>query len=319
VTRGTIVVNLKVDGVTVLSTILNTTNPTSNRAVAPLGVFRHGADKNVSVEVVATGYTNAGSITSGLSVVGVLVNDALIQSQNQAYMPGHVDGMEMTFATVATVSIAAGTARDSANTGNIDVTGTLTANIANGGANGLDTGTEASNTWYALYVIADSTNTSAPAALLSVSFSLPIMPAGYDLFRRVGAVRNGSASDFLEFQQDGSSRDRWVHYFPADTNTILSGGSATGDSPISAASFVPPTSFEAMFYATFQNTAAADKISFSLLGAPVTREFRVGVITSSSYAFEFRHALFGAQLFRYRVTQGTNSLFINVTGYKDKL
>jgi hypothetical protein len=84
VTAGSVTVNLKVDGVTTLSTVLDTTNTVSNRAVAAIGVHTFGADKNVSVEVVGASYDNAGSVTSGITVVATLVNEALIQPPSAA-------------------------------------------------------------------------------------------------------------------------------------------------------------------------------------------------------------------------------------------
>jgi len=78
VTAGTVTVNLKVDGATTLSTVLDTTNATSNRAIAAVGDHSFLADKNVSVEIVASSYDNAGSITSGITVVATLINEAFL-------------------------------------------------------------------------------------------------------------------------------------------------------------------------------------------------------------------------------------------------
>jgi hypothetical protein len=77
VTAGTVVVNLKVDGVTTLSVTLDTTNTISQRVVVPIGTHPFGIDENVSAEVIATSYDNVGSITSGLTVVGTFVNQGL--------------------------------------------------------------------------------------------------------------------------------------------------------------------------------------------------------------------------------------------------
>ena len=77
----------------------------------------------------------------------------------------------------------------------------LTANIVNSGLNGLDTGSEASNTWYYIWVIYDGTTT---ASLLSISSTAPTLPSGYTHKGLVGVLRNDGSSNFLGFNQVGS-------------------------------------------------------------------------------------------------------------------
>lgn len=78
----------------------------------------------------------------------------------------------------------------------------LTTSITSSGANGLDTGSEASSTWYAIHVITNATG-SLVAGLLSVSASAPTLPTGYTKFRRVGWVRNNGSSNFVAFERIG--------------------------------------------------------------------------------------------------------------------
>jgi hypothetical protein len=119
----------------------------------------------------------------------------------------------------------------------------VTANIAATGANGRDTGTEAANTWYYLWVISDGTT---PAALLSLSSTAPTMPGGYGYKRLVGAIRNDGSSNFLRFNQMGE----WTYY--RAMKSVLSGGTATSWTSVSIATFVPPSATEASvrLYAT---------------------------------------------------------------------
>jgi hypothetical protein len=152
------------------------------------------------------------------------------------YPPGHLDGLKMDWVSVASASIAAGTCRDSTDSANIVVPSLLTATITTAGANGLDTGSEASSTWYALYVIDGPT--VAPASLLSASFTAPTLPGGYTVFRRIGAVYNDSGSNLLEFSQHGNGRDREIRY--EGTHFFLSAGNATTFTVV-AVTFIPPT------------------------------------------------------------------------------
>jgi len=63
----------------------------------------------------------------------------------------------------------------------------LTLNTAGSGANGLDTGTLAANTWYYKWVINNGTTT---AALASLSATAPTMPSGYTYKARHAHIRN---------------------------------------------------------------------------------------------------------------------------------
>lgn len=80
------------------------------------------------------------------------------------------------------------------------------ANITVSGAGGLDTGSEASNTWYYLYLIH---NGSLTKGLLSTSASAPSLPSGYDYFGLLGMVYNYGA-DFFRFIQNGARVEHQV-------------------------------------------------------------------------------------------------------------
>lgn len=74
----------------------------------------------------------------------------------------------------------------------------VTADMTVSGANGLDTGSEASGTWYNIWLIYNGTTV---AALLSTSATAPTLPSGYTYRALVGAVRNDGSSNFVRFWQ----------------------------------------------------------------------------------------------------------------------
>jgi len=116
----------------------------------------------------------------------------------------------------------------------INVASDITADITVSGANGLDTGSEAINTWYYLYLIKNVT-TSTVASLLSVSPTAPTLPAGYTKKRLIGAIRNDGAGDFLLFDQV----NLYVQY---DVGHLLYNALNNNWVPISASSYLPPLS-----------------------------------------------------------------------------
>jgi len=80
----------------------------------------------------------------------------------------------------------------------VNLSSDITVDITTSGANGLDTGSEAANTWYYIYLIWDGSNA---AGLLSTSYTSPTLPAGYTAKRLLGAVRNNGGSNFVWFRQ----------------------------------------------------------------------------------------------------------------------
>jgi hypothetical protein len=322
VTAGTVTCNLKVDGVTTLSVELNTDYPTSRRQVVPIGAFKVGADKNVSVEIVAASYDNATSETAGITVVATLVNEGLAQAPvtETAYPPGWLDGLEMSFNTVSTVDIAAGSCRDSTDTENIVVGSPLTANIAVVGANGRDAGSETADTWYALYVIADSTGQNSPASLLSTSFSSPTLPSGYDIFRRVGAVRNNSSSAIENFRITGNGRVRrvwWDNQF-LEHQVLSLGGSGTL-AVVDCSGSMPPTSRLGLFYSSYDNGGAGNSWDIRPNGGGDDHAaIRPGLVTTSTFVVgPIECPTDASQQIQYQAASSTLDLY--VTAWDDEL
>lgn len=136
--------------------------------------------------------------------------------------------------TVTTVDIDADSVLVTDGSGRLFATQTvnLTATITTSGANGLDTGTEASSTWYHLWVIYNGTTV---ASLMSLSSTAPTMPSGYTFKGYVGAIRNNGSSDLVAISQKG------VHVSSSGLTAILTSGSATTTTSIDASGAVPTT------------------------------------------------------------------------------
>lgn len=90
------------------------------------------------------------------------------------------------------------------------------------GANGLDTGSLSPSTWYYIYAISTG---SSGAGLLSTSSTAPTLPATYQFFTRIGAVKTDSSSKFYRFIQRGCNQQYIV---TAGTNTATLPSIATG-------------------------------------------------------------------------------------------
>lgn len=80
---------------------------------------------------------------------------------------------------------------------------TGTVDITASGALGLDTGSEAANTWYYLWAICKEDGTTS--MVLSASSTSPTLPAGYTRKVCISMVRNDGSSNFIGFLQDGKN------------------------------------------------------------------------------------------------------------------
>lgn len=147
----------------------------------------------------------------------------------------YINGLQIAPAsTVRTLTLAAGSARDSTNTDDIVLQSAVTINVGTNGVNGLDTGTFAINSFYHVFVIGSSlganpeididtqvstlangttilsgtvvsegsvtqptwsvNNNYQPAGLISLSATAPQLPKGYDMFRRVGTIKSDATA-----------------------------------------------------------------------------------------------------------------------------
>lgn len=106
----------------------------------------------------------------------------------------------------------------------------VTGSIAVSGVNGLDTGTEASSTWYYVYVIYNNT---AAALLFSTSPTAPTLPGGYSFYALVGAIYNEASSNFRTTHSVG----RKVYQTEVE---MYNGAGVTSTTLTSIANAVPP-------------------------------------------------------------------------------
>lgn len=116
----------------------------------------------------------------------------------------------------------------------------LTISITASGANGLDTGAEAGNTTYAVWMIYNLT-TNTKAGLLSTSFTLSglTLPSGYTFGRLVGFTRNDGSSNLIPFQQ---INEHLIYSDPFDDTQVLASGTATTWIDVDISSFAGSSS-----------------------------------------------------------------------------
>lgn len=184
----------------------------------------------------------------------------------------------------------------------VSVTG---VSLASSGAGGLDTGSEASDTIYYVWLIWNETTLSG---LISASATAPTMPSGYTYKALVGSFFNDSSSDIVDFDQKGNVT------FCRDT--ILSSGTATTSTALDI-SPVPPIAN--LFFAELglENSAAAfsQAIIRDSSGNIILDIFKNPSIDSEEMAGIETFPLWGTNSVEYNVGSGTQNLDIAVVGW----
>lgn len=104
--------------------------------------------------------------------------------------------------------------------------------LAESGANKLDTGARAANRWYHLFVLRNTSNSQADL-LFSLSSTAPAVPVGYDLVRRLGAVKTDAGGLVIPFLNVG--RKFWWVTPAKDASASL----PAGDSNVQVVLSVP--------------------------------------------------------------------------------
>jgi hypothetical protein len=139
------------------------------------------------------------------------------------------------------VTISAGQVRDYTNTYDIVVRDTLVISTAFAGPGGLDTGTIAANTFYAVYVLYDVSHTNPPVGLLSLVSSRSLMPSlngvTYTSYRLLGYVKTDISSALHEMTVVGNGTTR--DHFWSSAVLVLDNGPATTYSPVDLSFAVP--------------------------------------------------------------------------------
>jgi hypothetical protein len=133
-----------------------------------------------------------------------------------------------------------------------------TLNIANSGANGLDTGSEANSTWYYIWVIGKADGTLD--ALLSTSGSSPTLPTDYIYKGVLGCVYNNSSSNLLRFSQAGD-------LFTIENTSVLSLATSTSYADVDLSAVLPPIATECHFNGIAVSTSGTNFVSIFLAPA----------------------------------------------------
>lgn len=231
-----------------------------------------------------------------------------------------VDGLEIAVVDDENATIQAGRARNSTNENDIILNAAVTVNNLVNGINGLDTGTVAASTLYSLYLVGDSTQNNEAGTILSLSATQPLLPVGYDMFRKIGYLRTDGTSDFLLGYWSGSGRER-IFMYDAPIATAVTAGASTTDAAVSLATFVPAVSGLPVYIAFDATPAAASRIltlkPYGATGAPFRVTSQVTSVHVTGVALVQAQLLVGVPNIEYVWSAGGgDAVALNVAGYQ---
>lgn len=145
---------------------------------------------------------------------------------------------------------------------------TLTISSARNGANGLDTGTVANSTLYAIYAIGSSTFQEADAAIMSANLSAPVLPYNYDLYRLIGYQYTDGSAEFVTGQWFGNGAVRTWTY--ATGVSVLSGGTSTTFAAVNLVTAVPTAAATVTYGYLWNPSSAGDAFALRPTGSAST-------------------------------------------------
>jgi len=177
----------------------------------------------------------------------------------------HIEGLLVSHNADKKLDVSAGQARDSSNTNDIILGSSVTIDASNNGKNGLDSGSLANNTLYAVYAIGDSRDKASAAAIVSSDMSQPVLPKDYDMYRLIGYVRTDGSANFLVFHMYGDGHYRMVWYDAI--RSVLSNGTSTSWAEIDLSSDMPSIATQVVLDVSYTPNSATNKAYFRTIAS----------------------------------------------------
>lgn len=243
----------------------------------------------------------------------------------------YLSGLNLTYVTTTTFTVAAGQARNSTDVNDIVLSAAATVNVRTNGANGLDIGTLAANAIYYVFIVGDSTKYNDACALISLSSTAPVLPAGYDMFRRIGAIKgNATAAPntlILPFHQRGDDLSRKMYYMTPIATAIVAGASLVWADVI-LTTFIPLTATSVIAQSVLTADAGGERYAlYAATALTAVNALVVYEVISTATATDVERATLevgcvntaGVMTCQYAVSDAAAALAVLVGGYIDSL
>lgn len=239
-----------------------------------------------------------------------------------SYIPFYVNGLRISNDAVtpnSLLDVAVGSTLDSTGTFQIALNTAAVINSANNGLNGLDTGTIAASSLYAVYLVADPVLQQVSGCMLSLSLTGPLLPFGYSAYALIGYVATDSSAHFLKGYWTGGESAPRLFMYDAPQATAVTAGNATSYTAVSLAALVPavqglPVYIESSYVpATAGNALSLQPASGT--GAPAVVTGQVATVHVTTQSFLTQSVVSSVPEINYKVGNASDAVAINVLGY----
>lgn len=234
----------------------------------------------------------------------------------------YVNGLQLAWVNTTSFTMAAGAASNSNDINDIILPAQVTNLITSVGVNGVDIAAAVASSFYAVYVIGDSTGYQPTASLISLNLTTPSLPFDYDMYRRVGYILTDGSAHVLKFWQygNGSGKDMWYDT-PIATPAITT---STTYVTQSLAAGVPPIVCEAFLKYTYGPATAGNNFQIGPYGSTPSAamiEVASPVITVTAIGpLVVPTALnAGVPTVEHKESSASDTLALLVSGYRDNL
>lgn len=240
-----------------------------------------------------------------------------------------IRGLRTVRTSASVVTINPGACMDRNRKYAIELLADRTVDIAVSGINGLDTGIEAADTWYSVWLVSGPSGTGGLLSIADGVSTQPTLPAGYDVAkRRVSWVRN-AGTDFRDYHvyQLGTSM---VYLFDEDLAggelTVVFLGNATVMTTVACAVGMPPTCEHGVFILGHSYPAGATAIATTFLNknanAQASPSFRATGRRTTGHSDAKNIQDFcesdGSQQMQYRVDSVDLDAVVDIFGWIDQ-
>lgn len=228
------------------------------------------------------------------------------------------NGGEISILSTTSFSVNSGQFRSSDNSNDIVITSPITITTTSFGINGLDTGTFAASTQYAVFAVMDATDANPSGYILSLSDTAPILPNPYSLIRRVGYVWTDGSTHFVIIRQYGNRNER---LYILDTEVQVYSGAGTGGSTYalqSLAAVVPATARRVRLTIGYGANSVSDVMHVRPAGSvSVNHDYMQNDAATNSASHYLETDCNSAQAVEWLSTSTSDTVQIWVTGFTD--
>jgi hypothetical protein len=243
----------------------------------------------------------------------------ITQYESSRVVSPSIYGLNIAWASTSSLTVSAGRCTDVNRAYDIEIPSTLTLDMSHVGANGIDTGTIGATKIYYIFAIGSSLGKAVPAVIASLS-STPLMPYGYDIYRRIGWALTYSNTHFHKVYQIGNgSYRKYIYDGPV---SVLSAGTSATYAAVSLAAGVPGMITEVILSASFTPAVAGDAAILRPAGSSSTTACVIsGSVAAVAQKLQVTvpsSVVTGAATIEYAVA-ASGSLSLSVAGYVDVL